>query len=1242
MPTQNAETSISGNTPKCPKCGSLMTLNTARKGHFAGRKFYGCPNWKTTCKGVFVDVDQTTLEQEAGKADITDSTQIQPPVVLSARERFDNYRTLFFQNMAVPKELLDVVNKGELTRDNLHRYGQWRLDFPASAEFEIQEDAKRALLVAKKILTRGRITILSPSLEEKIRKQFPFKEFDLASVDLNVYFAIAKQDQKTTAWFDGKKKVELDGLTPEHYFYEQILPKYLGPYYKRFVLPQVHFSSLIDSLISDDTIGYQRLDFLITTPTRSIAIELDDPGHEGHQSRDTHRVQLLQQNGFRSIRIENHEIEAGSGVNLQELIETLREDETKTIDNVSAVDKYLLAIKLAHQVQIVALESLLAGLLPLTSIQTEIYFDINSISFKKDEVEIIVSSALEDLKELMDHLYVLYGVEAVFAGLKLKTSNRLGLISAPVITFDENLITKGVKLIIQDISFPRIIAHHEERTSPTLIQDISEDTLRFFLKYIFRYDTFLEGQFDAISRTLQGKDSVILLPTGAGKSLAFQLASLVLPGVTIIIDPTTALIDDQIDNLLRIGIDRVVGITSMVEGMLKSKLIEFFAQGEYIFCYIAPQRLQIQQFRDKIRALTTNTPISLIAIDEAHCVSEWGHNFMTAYLNIGRTAREYCESHGRTPPLLALTGTASSAVLRDVQRELQIKFDAIITPKDFNRKELHFAVFECKSPEKQSKLQSIFQRYLPEDSIFAKMKFYKSFDRLYRTENGEANSGLVFCLNAGGSYGVMEVKRSFSTLGIDVRIYSGGKPDKSFSDIQWNKDKRKNATDFKNNKFPVMVATKSFGMGIDKPNIRYVVHFGLPQSIESFYQEVGRAGRDRKNAQSVLIISNDFKDRTNKLLDPDATTETLNQIMNDERNWDNDDDITRAIYLHLQSFRGIKEEIKSIDQVKNKIGNLEIADKISIVFERGNRGDLEKAIHRLLLLGVIRDYTIDYATNEFNITVAGASKNQIIESFCKYIEGYNRGRVALERENLAPYKNLPFSEFIHHAAEILIAFIYETIEKGRRRAFREMLSMSEKAVFEENNQDALIREGILRYLQTTYSEEIQHILDEAGTFNNLKRILDGAIESETGEMIGGIKSPRDAAEIRGQVARYLESSPDHPGLLFLRALSEIYCSNSDSEIAFQNLKAAYHSALGKYNISKPVLYEILTWMLEKIYNLNKVIYEDYVFQLMEVVDDSDFVKTLMNYPNMDENMLYAPALYSVNKQARKAVNILTL
>lgn len=1214
----------------CPNCGALMTLRTARKGRFAGRKFYGCPNWKTSCKGVIINIGE---DEENLDKSFFGSDKAILPVSLKARERFENYDALFFQNMAIPQELLDVVNKGDLTRNDLNLYGQWRLDFPLAAKFKISEDVERVIFVARKILTRGRVTVLSPQLEEKIRKSFLSSNFDVSSIDLNAYLTTAVVEKKTSTWFDGKKRTKLNGRTFEHYFYEEILSKHLGPYYKRFVLPQVSFSSLSDVTNSDEATGYQRLDFLITTPKKSIAVELDDLSHDDHLSRDSSRDELLREDGMNPIRIKNSEIESGLGSGLQELVDMLSDEKIKIIKKITPDSRYLLAVKLAHQIQMSVLEGIIKGIIPFTNDKIEINFDLNSVFFKKSELELIIKPALNDLKDLIQNLYSLYGVKFIFLGFELNILNKLSSIDGPVITFNENLITKGPRLIIQDIFFPNIISHDGKTTTPALDLNIQENNLLFFLSYIFRYDSFLEGQFEAIERTLQGKDAVVLLPTGAGKSLVFQLASLILPGVTIIIDPITALIDDQRDNLSRKGIDRAIGITSQNEGPIRSKLIEAFSRGEYIFCYIAPERLQSDEFRNSLTELTLNIPISLIAIDEAHCVSEWGHDFRTAYLNIGRTTREYCKSHGRVPSLLALTGTASNAVLRDVQRELQVKdFEAIITPLSFDRKELNFNVTECGSDQKQNILRSILQQYIPN-------LFNTTENRFYSLRDGKTNCGIIFCPHAGGSYGVIEVAQSISSLGISTKYYSGKTP-KFYSDKEWVKLKKQNANDFKNNKFSIFVATKSFGMGIDKPNIRFIVHLGLPSSIESLYQEVGRAGRDKEMAHSILILSNDFKERTAKLLNPKASIDELNEIMDKERDWSTDDDITRALWFHLNSFRGVEKELNDIDYVMSQIGDMESTRKINVVFQSGSRNSLEKAVHRLLLLGVIDDYTIDYTANEFRLVITGATKEKIIEKFCFYIEGYNRGRVAQEKEKLLVHLSLSFSEFVRMSAEILINFIYDTIEKGRRRAFREIISMYEDAASKTEDQDSLIRERILLYLETNHSQKIQQVLDELDSFNSLKLIFDGGIIPDSGELVGGVRSQRDASEIRGEVSRYLESYPDYPGLLLLRALSEIYCQNSDTELAFQNIEAACNFAFQRYQIPKLLLYDVLIWMLEKIYYKNNDIYESYTLRLLELLKDDDFLKTIMSCPNMDEAMLYVPMLYSLNKQSKKIINIL--
>ncbi len=1224
-------------TPTCPRCGAMMQLQTARQGHFAGKQFYGCPNWRTTCKGVYVDFGDAGQSQVAGN-DITEvqSALTRPPVLLNARERFENYRSLFFQNIAVARELLDLINKGEVARDQVGFFGQWRIDFPESTTNEVSEKARLVLLAAKKILTRGKITLLSPTLETTLRKVFSPGEFDASKIDLTRYLTLVTPKQNTTAWFDGKPSAEFNGKKPEQYFCEDVLHKYLGPYYKKFVLPQVHFSSLVGEQIGADPTAYQRVDFLITTPNKSFIVELDDPGHESHQSRDDNRTKLLQKNGFQSIRITNQELADGSGVNFQEFINALDGSKIDTIKTISVTDKYLLAIKLAHQFQMTVVEALIAGVLSFKQDKTTIYFDANSVAFKKNETDVIIEAALTDLQELLQNLCTLYAVDYDFSNISVSVSARPGTVTGPIITFDENQSTKGVRLIIQDIAFPYTIGHSAERTMSIQIAEPQELILQYFLNYIFRFETFLEGQFETIERALQGRDSIVLLPTGAGKSIAFQLASLVLPGVTIVVDPTTALIDDQKENLYRSGIDSVVGITSLDKGSIRSQLLDAFSRGEYIFCYIAPQRFQSEDFRKRIRVLISNTPISLIAIDEAHCVSEWGHGFMTAYLRIGQTTRTYCSSHGHTPPLIALTGTASNAVLRDVQRELQITDHEAIINFHADRKELHFEMLTCNSSQKGEVLKGVLSRTLP--SIFR-----TTFSHFYSVQDNNTNCGIIFCINAGGDYGIEKVK-SFIPSDIKTEIYSGTKPKQllHWNNQQWVQYKRKTATDFKNNKILLLVATKAFGMGIDKPNIRYVIHFGLPQSIESFYQEVGRAGRDRKYAQSILILSNDSEERNEKLVNPNATTEEIRQIMKNESDRTTGDDITRAIFLHLQSFIGENRELENVSQIMKDIENFEIAKKVNIVFQGDeNQKDLEKAVHRLLLLGIISDYTIDYATKEFQITLPGVTKDRIIEHFCRYVEGYNRGRVAEERAKILEYKDLPFTDFVQQAVRVLIAFIYDTIERGRRSAFREILFMSRDALSKPiKEQDDIIRKRVLRYFQTTYSAEIEKILQEVGSFRSLKTIFDGSATMESGEVIGGVKSPRDAAEIRGQVARYLESNPEHPGLRFLEALSEIYCINFDSEFAMQDIIAAYRSAIDKYNIPKNTLYDILTWLLEKIYNRNKLIYGDYVDRLIESLNDREFSKALINYAGADENMIFVPAVCIFNQISKRAVQII--
>lgn len=495
---------------------------------------------------------------------------------------------------------------------------------------------------------------------------------------------------------------------------------------------------------------------------------------------------------------------------------------------------------------------------------------------------------------------------------------------------------------------------------------------------------------------------------------------------------------------------------------------------------------------------------------------------------------------------------------------------------------------------------------------------------LFEPTGCATRSGLVFCPHVNGSFGVQELcSRLTSELQRPVGMYAGGQPKGWSESANWVTHKKANARGFKNNLFPLLVATKSFGMGIDKPNIRYTVHYGIPPSIESFYQEAGRAGRDGRDAYCCVMFSNDNPARTQKLLAPQTTLPEIAGALK-QRDWDSDDDITRVMFFHEKAFKGIERELADIAQVTDQLGNLTTARTCRIV-ARASRQETEKAIHRLLVLGVVRDYTIDYAANEFTIHLSGASKEQIADTYARYVQGYNRGRVVTERAKLERHLTADFQRFVAVACRVLVEFIYDTIERGRRRALREMLSLCEDAV--RGDTDRVVRERLLRYLETTYSREIEDIIGETGRYDKLLRLVDGKVESTDGEVLGGIRSPREAQEIRGQAARFLESYPDHPGLLTLRAVADVHCPDCSIPAVVDDLQAATRFAVARYGVDQQTVADLIAWALFKIYERQAAHYGEVAAQFIYRRDDTDLARSLLASEHFHGSMSREPGTY---------------
>ncbi len=667
-----------------------------------------------------------------------------------------------------------------------------------------------------------------------------------------------------------------------------------------------------------------------------------------------------------------------------------------------------------------------------------------------------------------------------------------------------------------------------------------------------------------------------------------------------------------------VGIDRAIAITGQIDDPQdKSKALSLFGQGEYLFAYIAPERLQIKEFRDALCRLTTHTPISLIAVDEAHCVSEWGHDFRTAYLNIGRTSRTYCESNGIAPPLLALTGTASRAVLKDVQRELQIEdFDATITPKSFDRPELKFHVLSATSAEKGARLLGYLGQTLPSKFSSTPASFFQP--------NGRATfSGLVFCPHVNGDFGIVNLSESIRrSLSVPVGLYSGEKP-KHWDGADWNSHKRAMARQFKHNQIPLLACTKAFGMGIDKPNIRFTIHFGIPPSIESFYQEAGRAGRDRKPAHCCVIVSVDDPERARRLLDPNTKPE---DVLASVRNldWDDNDDVTRALFFQTNAFPGIAVEKSRCAQVLRSLPDPSIKGTKSINFADLERGQAEKALHRLVVLGIISDYTINYNTAEFTVKLAGATKESTIDTYGKYVAGYLGARRQAEIDKASKLLPLPFVEFVLAMVELLLHFIYDVIERGRRRALSEMLLASTVTPT-----DSAIRQRILRYLEATqYSEALEAILAEPDA--GLKK---------TKEAFEAVRSPNEAAELRGQVARYLESYPDHPGLLMLRSLSEAFSRDKNLTVVQQNFSASISSASENYSVEEAELFDFIAWSIVKVADRHLALANQLQIALLQKFSNRKFARLLIQRSSTE--LASTPAWFLLDNLTKRSKKLLS-
>jgi ATP-dependent DNA helicase RecQ len=767
------------------------------------------------------------------------------------------------------------------------------------------------------------------------------------------------------------------------------VPKMLGSEWFQFLESQREFTSIVNL---DNNFTRQRTDFTIEFPypisdKKGIIIEIDGPHHWENESQkilDQQRDTAAANEGwFNTLRIETRMFDRieikFSG--LKELARQPFFQNTKhnyqtplyfDRDGLKALQLILSPFAIAR-VQKVLIQCLLQDKLSMTATKWKIavierdvpcaaiaivdlkqqmqnIFALQDKSFNP-EIELTVFTTHEFQSASLNRVDLSKYFSAIsFHDIAIPNANNefdvlidISILQRKGYSGNEILMPSNEKYVVRSahhkhtirtfltsdiIAYSNFVTANEQQPEQTSTDEEKVVLLEYFFQNSFRKNKFWAGQLEILNKALQGQSVIGLLPTGGGKSLTYQLAAMLQPGICMVIDPIKSLMKDQHDNLKKNQIDACNFINSSLKTReQKTRETSKLKNGEVLISFISPERLQMKEFRDILKEMKENEIyFNYCVIDEAHCVSEWGHDFRTSYLSLGKNAIEFCKTKNReTIPLFGLTATASFDVLSDVQRELsgsneryKLKEDSIIRFDTVNREELSFEIVDVYADLRDTDTEWRLKEKL------GNQKQSKLINHLVRFQFDSQNlySGIIFCPHRGWYFGVTDRYRKddyrnavFDSIqraaipNLRMGSFMGSdSDDEKISEII-EADSIQAQDDFINNKLNLLVSTKAFGMGIDKPNIRFTFHVNYPSSIESFVQEAGRAGRDKKPATSFILFNDEQVEKGDKIYEIDR---------------DN------LLFFHNSSFKGVEKEkailfeLLSAIHTPNKLFEIEI------------------------------------------------------------------------------------------------------------------------------------------------------------------------------------------------------------------------------------------------------------------------------------------------------------------------------
>lgn len=683
-------------------------------------------------------------------------------------------------------------------------------------------------------------------------------------------------------------------------------------------------------------------------------------------------------------------------------------------------------------------------------------------------------------------------------------------------------------------------------TPPTRSEDSTiaplGNRLESFLRDLFRKESFREGQVDIVGSLLRGNDTIGLLPTGAGKSLCYQLSGLLVPGTTLIVSPIIALMEDQVDSLCRkFRITACESINSQSKENPTASDIAGYLRTS-LFLFISPERFQRASFREALQSPEiARHPVNLAVIDEAHCVSMWGHDFRPSYLRLPHSIRRFCRNaDGRPPVVAALTGTASQLVLIDLKRLLAIDSPgSIIRPKTFDRKELHFRVRHTpKGDESKS-------RFLKEN-VFPEIQ--KS---LGKRKLLTGSYGIIFHYKPMSLWKAMheispksqEELSSYEGKGSGIpslAIYTGSFPEKVAPSLEanWKTYKLEVFKRFCRGEIRCLLGNNAISVGIDHPDIEYVINLAMPQSLEDYYQQAGRAGRSGQQAYCYLLYG-------------ETAPANNDRWFADMGEYEKDSDVALAAYFHTQNFPGELADRKSMKSLLGGIVTRSPGSPDStVILSPKSVSDvpaeqIERFLGYLILVGVVEDYTIKGFTpkaSEFSIVLQSdfvsavraanfdAGFQHVLDSLLAYYSRYDAVDRSLVESEVKEMARAAGGKLLTAASQHLIRFVYRRIEYQRRNGIKLMADFCRKAVNDEKRARRIIRDTFDR---SRFSERLLKMREKPVDLDALLGV------------ILDIHDKSEAEQLSWETSRLL-SELDRDDWSLVRVVALLYAEPSDA------------------------------------------------------------------------------------------------